>query len=260
VPELLAAADAETPIFEAYRAHYERLAEEDLRSSIQLEDHHRIETQRLADALGQLEGLDVCDVGVGKGILLELLAGRGARSITGVDISRRYLERLAANPDIRVVLASAERLPFESEFDVVVSADVLEHVLNPGDFLLSVRRALRTGGRFVVRVPYRDDLVAYATSCGYPYPFVHLRSFDKRGLRDLLDSAGFTVRGVSFSGFYTLKLRRALAGTAHVQRRASGFLERRFGGPGQVTKIHPRLGRALMQPNTITVDAVRAER
>ena len=260
VPELLASADLEAPIFSAYRSHYDQLAEEDLTVSIQWEDHHRIETERLFATIGDVRGLDVCDVGVGKGVLLDLLQEAEAASITGVDIALPYLRRLAAGPGVRILLANAERLPFRGEFDVVVATDVLEHVLNPGDFLLSVHQALRPRGRFVVRVPYRDNLVAYATLAGYPFRFVHLRSFDKRVLRDLLAQAGFGVREIEYSGFYAMHLRQPLARNARVERRVRDYLEHRFGGTGKVTLIKPRLGRLLMRPNTITAVAMKKER
>jgi SAM-dependent methyltransferase len=257
VPELIPRSDLESMIFRAYREHYARLAADDLEQSIQLEDHHRIETERLRDVLGDVRGLDVCDVGAGKGILLRDLLGRGAASLTGVEIAEPYLRQLSAGSGVRLVAANAERLPFREEFDVVVSADVLEHVLNPGDLLLSVHRALRPGGRFVVRVPYRDNLVAYAVQTGYPYRFVHLRSLDRRGLRDLLGQAGFDVKRWFFSSFYTGRLRRALSGHPRVERQVRVRLERHFGGRGQVTCINPRIGRLLMRPNTLTAVAVR---
>ena len=254
VAELLASADRSSAIFGAYRDHYDRIAADDLASSIQWEDHHLIETERFRDVLGHVRDLDVCDVGVGKGILVGLLKEGGARSVTGVELADPYLERLAEAEGMRIVLANAERLPFRDEFDLVVSSDVLEHVLNPGDFLLSVRSALREDGRFVVRVPYRDDLVAYSTLRDYPYRFVHLRAFDRRCLIDILTQAGFKVERISYSGFYAMKLRSLISRNERVERRTRDTLENHYGGTGKVTRINPRLGRLLMRPNTITVE------
>ena len=258
VPELLSTSDLESAIFAAYREHYEQLAADDLESSIQLEDHHRIETERFRDVIGDVRGSDVCDVGAGKGLLLKAIQELGPASVTGVELARPYLRAIAGSTGGRLILANAERLPFQDEFDVVTSADVLEHVLNPGDFLLSVHRALRPGGRFVVRVPYRDNLVAYAVQAGYRYRFVHLRAFDHRGLRDLLGQAGFAVREIHYSGFYALKLRAPLRRSPRLERRVRTTLERRFGGAGGVTRIDPRLGRLLMRPNTLTAVATKS--
>ena len=189
IPELLASADLQEPIVRAYREHYERIATDDLAKAIQSEQHLAIEADRLCAAVGDVRGLSVCDVGIGKGMLLERLLAGGPRSLVGVELAAPYLRRLASRDDLQLILADAERLPFRSEFDVVVSSDVLEHVLNVGDFLLSVREALRAGGRFVARVPHKDRLTAYASGTGYRYRFVHLRSFDGRSLHRLLEEA-----------------------------------------------------------------------
>ena len=254
---LLGTADQDEPIVRAYRDHYERIAADDLEQSIQLEDHLELEADRLVDAIGDVHGLAVCDVGVGKGMLLARLQARGPRSVTGVDLARPYLRRLSGHNGVRLVLADAERLPFRSEFDIIVSSDVLEHVLNVGDFLVSVRDALRPGGRLVVRVPHMDTLTSYATQTGYRYRFVHLRSFDGTSLRRLLEEAGFDVQRMLYSGFYAGRRRRLLAMHRRVDRRFQQMLLRHYGGPGRVTRIPPRLGRLLMKPNAVTAVAVR---
>ena len=255
VPSLLGTDDMQEPIVQAYREHYEQIAVDDLQTSIQQEDHMELEADRLLAAVGDVRGLDVCDVGVGKGLLLDRLLREQPRSLTGVDLARPYLSRLAARNGARLVLADAERLPFRDEFDVIVSSDVLEHVLNVGDFLVSIRRSLRPGGRFIVRVPHRDTLTSYATQSGYRYRFVHLRSFDGRSLRRLLDEAGFDVQRLVYSGFYAGRRRRVFARSGRVDKRLQSALLKRYGTPGRVTSIDARIGRLLMEPNVVTAVA-----
>jgi SAM-dependent methyltransferase len=257
IPELLAADDLAEPIVQAYRDHYEQIAANDLASAIQDEEHMEIEADRLLQAVGDVRGLEVCDVGVGKGMLLDRLLRAQPRSVIGVDLARPYLDRLAGRAGVQLVLANAERLPFRVEFDVVVSSDVLEHVLNVGDFLVSVRQALRPGGRFVVRVPYRDRLTSYATQTGYRYRFVHLRSFDGRSLRRLLDEAGFDVQRVLYSGFFIGRRRWLFSEHPELGRKLRRTLLRRYGSEGRVTGIDPRIGRLLMEPNVVTAVADR---
>ena len=242
---------------QAYRDHYEQIAADDLSNGIQPDDHMAIEADRLLAAVGDVQGLAVCDVGVGKGNLLERLVDQGARSVTGVDLAGPYLRRLAGRDDVQLVQADAERLPFRSEFDVIVSSDVLEHVLNVGDFLVSVREALRPGGRFVVRVPHMDTLTSYATQTGYRYRFVHLRSFDGRSLRRLLTEAGFEVERLAYSGFYPVRRRPLFRKHPAVDQRLQRTLVRRYGSAGSVTRINPRIGRLLMDPNVVTAVAVK---
>jgi SAM-dependent methyltransferase len=256
-PELVGTEDLQEPIVQAYRAHYDRIAEDDLDAAIQLEDHLEIEADRLMASVGDVRGLSVCDVGVGKGMLLDRLAAAGPRELVGVDLARAYLRRLSGRGGAQLVLADAERLPFREQFDVIVSSDVLEHVLNVGDLLVSVREALRPGGRFVVRVPHKDQLTAYASQTGYRYRFVHLRSFDGRTLRRLLQEAGFDVQRTVHSGFYTGRRRRLIAAQPTVDRLFQSLLMRRYGSQAKVTRMNPRLGRILMNPNVVTAVAVK---
>ena len=132
-------------------------------------------------------------MGVGKGILFEKLRRAGPAMLVGVDISMPYLQRVANTGNLTVVLANAENLPFRDAFDLVVAADVLEHVLNVGDFLMSVRESVVTDGTFVVRVPYLDNMLQYAHLNGCEYDIVHLRNFARGNLVHLLRHTGFVV-------------------------------------------------------------------
>ena len=51
-----------------------------------------IEQPAVRAALGGVRGLDILDAGCGLGILIEYLIGRGAGSVTGVDVTPRMVE------------------------------------------------------------------------------------------------------------------------------------------------------------------------
>ncbi|ODR97399.1 hypothetical protein AUC69_12365 [Methyloceanibacter superfactus] len=112
-----------------------------------------------------------------------------------------YLAKFCPGDNVVPVVANAENLPFEAEFDLITSTDVVEHVLNISALLYSLNKALKPGGRLAIRVPYREDLLKYAPQTGYPYDLVHLRTFDRSSLRDLLAEAGFRVSQSYFDGF-----------------------------------------------------------
>ena len=98
----------------------------------------------------------------------------------GVDLAWPYLRRVeGGDASVRVLRANAENLPFRDELDAIVASDVLEHVLNPADFLHSALEALRPGGRLLLKVPYRENISQYRRADGCPYPMVHLRTFDR---------------------------------------------------------------------------------
>ena len=154
---------------------------------------------------------------------------------------------------MRLVLANAESLPFRQELDIIVASDVLEHVLNPADFLQSAVDALVPGGRLLVKVPYRENISQYRRDSGCPYEMVHLRTFDRSLLVKALRDAGLRPERVSYSGFYagrwqpTLKRARRTAAVLGI------LLKRRYGENPGPNRIHPRLGRLLMEPVVITV-------
>jgi 2-polyprenyl-3-methyl-5-hydroxy-6-metoxy-1,4-benzoquinol methylase len=120
-------------------------------------------SQRLAEALavaGIAPGMQVLDVGCGRGEILRSTAALGARAF-GVDYARvavqlsRQVTR--ASPDseapVGVYQASALSLPFPTGFyDRVLMLDIVEH-LYPAELRVAfaeARRVLKPGGRIVV--------------------------------------------------------------------------------------------------------------
>ena len=94
-----------------------------------------------------LEYDSVLDIGSSTGGALPLLTPDGQRAC-GVDVSQLAVERgRELGRDIR--LGSATELPFpDRSFDLVVSADVFEH-LHPEDAPQAVREALRVARRYL---------------------------------------------------------------------------------------------------------------
>ncbi len=144
-------------------------------------------------------GARVLDMGCGEGMLARPLKIKGCH-VTGVD--KLAPEVVSAEVD-RYVQAdiSADRLPFDREFDCVIMSDVLEHVAEPGELLIKARRLLKEDGSLVVSVPnialwvYRLALLAGRfeyTSRGV-MDRSHLRFFTLVTARDLLRSAGFNI-------------------------------------------------------------------
>jgi ubiquinone/menaquinone biosynthesis C-methylase UbiE len=88
---------------------------------------------------------DVLEIGVGTGRQLGHY-GAGAR-VVGVDPSAAALARARRRGGARLVVASAERLPFgDASFDWVVSALCLCGVEEPARAMAELARVLRPGG------------------------------------------------------------------------------------------------------------------
>jgi SAM-dependent methyltransferase len=258
LPVMLSAGDRGDPTFRAYLANYDEIARDDLDDSIQPEEYLEIQGRRLAEHVGPLEDLDVCDLGVGQGRMVRAALAAGAASVTGVDIAAPYMRRLK-DSGARLVIANAENLPFREEFDVLVASEILEHVLNPGDMLLCAYEALRRGGRFIVRVPYREDLRQYARLRNDRYRFVHLRSFTRELLRLTLEQSGFRVKRLILDGFDRDRVREPIRRHARTRHAFERFMDRSYPTRADVYRMEPWLGRLLIRPYELTAVAYKDE-
>jgi SAM-dependent methyltransferase len=112
---------------------------------------------RMFDDLAQLAGVGpgcrVLEIGAGTGIATVPLAGRGCR-ITAVELGANMAavaaRKLAAYPDVEVVVADFEEWPLRPEpFDLVLVATAY-HWLDPAARVGKVARALKPGGALAV--------------------------------------------------------------------------------------------------------------
>jgi 2-polyprenyl-6-hydroxyphenyl methylase/3-demethylubiquinone-9 3-methyltransferase len=119
-----------------------------------------------AEVAGPLQGKAVLDLGCGGGLLAERLADAGAQ-VVGIDhlhaCVRAAREHAAqTGKSIAYLQMKAERLAFaDHSFDVVVAADVLEHIPDLSAVLVEVSRVLRPGGVFAFDTVNRTWLARF---------------------------------------------------------------------------------------------------
>ena len=107
----------------------------------------------MLDALGDVDGREVLDIGCGDGRFCRLLAGLGAH-VTGIDVTDAFIDRarhLASRGETYLV-GDAEQLAEldDATFDLAVSYIVLVDLFDMDSAVAAAYRVLRTGGRFVV--------------------------------------------------------------------------------------------------------------
>lgn len=163
---------------------------------------------RLSDAWPP--GCAVFDIGCGNGYLAAQLERLGFR-VTGIDPSTSGVAQAReAHPDTRFEVGSAyddlgERFG-RGSFDVVVSVDVVEHLLEPRRLVRNAFDLLKPGGHAVVVTPYHGYAknLALALAGRWDWHFTalwdggHVKFWSRRTLTQLLQEPGFRV--VSFQG------------------------------------------------------------
>jgi 2-polyprenyl-3-methyl-5-hydroxy-6-metoxy-1,4-benzoquinol methylase len=144
----------------------------------------------------------VLDVGCATGYLARALGEQGCR-VSGVEFDPAAA-REAAPALERIVIGDLDTidLPAEfadSQFDVVVFGDVLEHLRDPLLLLRSVRGMLAPGGSVVISVPNiaHGDVRLSLLQGRFDYrdlgllDSTHIRFFTRNSLRSFLEDAGF---------------------------------------------------------------------
>ncbi len=125
-----------------------------------------------------LKGKDVVDVGSGLGGKTLFHLQKGARSVTGLDISQTNAQIAQScfatrEPDRSqrpwLVVADAAAMPFaEGSFDLAISTYTFEHVADPAGVLKEMHRVVRPGGEvFISFPPYFSPWGAHLTDWIY---------------------------------------------------------------------------------------------
>ena len=165
---------------------------------------HIDEPQEVARMLADLVpvGARVLDVGCGAGSVSRMIADTRNAKIIGIEPNpHRAAAARARGLEVYQDLFTPAIVQRLEPFDVILFADVLEHVADPGSFLQFASRGLLPGGRVVASVPnvahwsVRLDLLRGR----FEYQPVgirdstHLRWFTADTVRSLFETNGLRV-------------------------------------------------------------------
>jgi SAM-dependent methyltransferase len=169
---------------------------------IVLDVEHETSHSRVLRLVGS--GKRVLDLGCAHGALAAAMTARGCE-VVGVErdpqaaaAAGEHCQQVVVRDLDRDDLVSLQEL---GQFDVIVAADVLEHLSDPGRVLELVRQLLLPGGYVVTSIPnVAHGSVRLALLAGrFPYAELgllddtHLRFYTRSSMTELLGTAGLDV-------------------------------------------------------------------
>lgn len=186
------------------------------------------------------KGKLVLDVGCGIGTFTVEAAKKGATAI-GLDYSERSMSfaknlilEKCVSKQASLIRGDAEKLQFnENLFDVVLAADVIEHVYHPKKFLAEVKRVLKPSGILAIQtdntryfafnqryrtikeclkgIPFlvwlnakikREEQFLVKLSGDDNYQYLHVSLFELGKLKKLVEEVGFIITHYDTFGWW----------------------------------------------------------
>jgi 2-polyprenyl-3-methyl-5-hydroxy-6-metoxy-1,4-benzoquinol methylase len=185
-------------------------------------DRHRydydveLDVQSAAAAVVRMVGQNkrVLDLGAGPGSITRLLTNESGCTVTAVEIDQTAVDSLARYCE------SVQQLDLDGSdwvegvlpggpFEVVVLADVLEHLRHPEEVLAGVTQVLDGGGYLVLSLPHiaHNAVIACLVEEDFAYgesgllDRTHVRFFGIHNMQRLLNEAGFSIDDAEFIVF-----------------------------------------------------------
>lgn len=152
----------------------------------------------------------VLEIGAGPGSITKMLQKNNCR-VTGVEIDSSAIEKLLefceAVYQCDLNAANwAEQLAGSGTFDVLVAADVFEHLYNPHNSLAMLKPFFASEGYLIVSLPHVGNNAIIASIIDGDFEYrdwglldrTHIRFFCLKNMQDLFENAGYKILAAEF--------------------------------------------------------------
>lgn len=148
---------------------------------------HLLHSKAYEKASEMAHGKTVLDLGCNTGYGSHII-NNVCKKITGVDVSEKAIEiarKLYGSEDIDFQVIDGKKLPFkDNTFDMVISFQVIEHIVEYESYINEIRRVLSPDGRVIFTTPNR--LIRLYPGMK-PWNEFHVIEYSPQELKDLLD-------------------------------------------------------------------------
>jgi len=201
--------------------HNRALYENDFKDS---DYYHGVYDKKVRKMISLINGKPkkILDLGCGDGWFGEMLKKKYHARVHGVDISDKTL-RIAKKRGLitKKIDLSKGKWPYKSNtFDLIIGGDVIEHLYDTEFFVKECNRILKKGGQLILSTPnfnsyHNRVLILFGQPPLFidfaptikPYKFFkvtgHVRAFNKKTMKKLLEKYNFKVEKTTGCGFST---------------------------------------------------------
>ena len=164
----------------------------------------RLDLINLIDKKSQ--NLKVLEIGAAYGETLFYLKQNGiASEVVGVDIFEDAKNKQNYKPLDQFIFGDIEKIDlpeYFQHFDLILLADVLEHLFEPKSVLETLKKYLKEDGKIIISMPnirHYSALYKIVFKGDFKYEesgifdYTHVRFYCRKNIQDLLETAGYKV-------------------------------------------------------------------
>lgn len=137
----------------------------------------------------------ILDVGCGSGWVAKEFLKKNIKVIS-LDISKKnpsIVKKLYQSQNHFPLVADSFKLPFQSDsVDCAIASEIIEHIIEPKEFLRELFRVVKKGGKVLISTPYKEKIrYVLCVHCNKKTPVnAHLHSFDEMILESFSKEIG----------------------------------------------------------------------